>query len=280
MNGTLTQMIALVSAIHGTMDGQRYDTRELMQKPSFSYCSRIVFIDELDVNRPDSREPEDLSHWLASLIDDRVQNARLAYVGSDETIAPDHHAPDHQLAAFANGGGTWQIVLSFPDRSEQWTSRWVVKKPGFFADRSRIWEVTYRISARSELVNAPPPARLSEAKTRLRLALDRIHAFATKHALSIWAETFDRARKVLEGTTEQNSGNETFFVYPNCCPRDARQLFSAASAAWVFGGMGSWNDLGFDPESEHREYEELSAELYQAILFAIQQGSNAFGSEA
>ncbi len=27
---------------------------------------------------------------------------------------------------------------------------------------------------------------------------------------------------------------------------DARQLMAAAAQAYVFGGMGSWNDMGFE----------------------------------
>jgi len=33
-------------------------------------------------------------------------------------------------------------------------------------------------------------------------------------------------------------------------------MLDAIRSAWVFGGMGSWNDLGFEGDAE-REYEEV-----------------------
>ena len=61
-------------------------------------------------------------------------------------------------------------------------------------------------------------------------------------------------------------------------PLEARQLLGAVLAGWVFGGMGSWNDLGFDGEDQE-EYTELSDELFtllnQAIAVAIDSTSEA-----
>jgi hypothetical protein len=55
-------------------------------------------------------------------------------------------------------------------------------------------------------------------------------------------------------------------------PLEAKQLLGAVQAAWVFGGMGSWNDLGFDGDDQ-QEYDKLSIELFlllnQAICSAI-----------
>jgi hypothetical protein len=46
---------------------------------------------------------------------------------------------------------------------------------------------------------------------------------------------------------------------------------------WVFGGMGSWNDLNFDPESENDRYNMLTSELYSAMTDAIQKATWSFG---
>jgi hypothetical protein len=46
-----------------------------------------------------------------------------------------------------------------------------------------------------------------------------------------------------------------------------RLLLGRARAAWVFGGMGSWNDLGFAGHTpETREYGALTDELYAAVV--------------
>jgi hypothetical protein len=50
-------------------------------------------------------------------------------------------------------------------------------------------------------------------------------------------------------------------------------MLDAAQSAWVFGGMGSWNDMSFDGE-EQREYEEVSEQLFTAVNNAICVATN------
>jgi hypothetical protein len=63
-------------------------------------------------------------------------------------------------------------------------------------------------------------------------------------------------------------------------PLEAKQLLASAQAAWVFGGMGSWNDLGFDG-SDQQEYTALSDELFlllnQALGVTVNTTSGAAG---
>lgn len=39
-------------------------------------------------------------------------------------------------------------------------------------------------------------------------------------------------------------------------------------SAWVFGGMGSWDDMGFAGEAQ-KEYETVSKKLFQTLNEAI-----------
>ena len=55
----------------------------------------------------------------------------------------------------------------------------------------------------------------------------------------------------------------------NSYPLAAKQLLFAAGNAWVFGGMGSWNDLGFDDCETNALYDRLSAQLYTCINTAV-----------
>jgi len=48
----------------------------------------------------------------------------------------------------------------------------------------------------------------------------------------------------------------------------AKQVLAACQAAWVFGGMGSWNDLGFEGEQQ-AEYDRISTALYDLLNTAI-----------
>jgi hypothetical protein len=44
--------------------------------------------------------------------------------------------------------------------------------------------------------------------------------------------------------------------------------------AWVFGGMGSWNDQGFDGDDD-RIYRELSDHLYDLLNQGICAAANS-----
>jgi hypothetical protein len=61
---------------------------------------------------------------------------------------------------------------------------------------------------------------------------------------------------------------------PRGFSESARRLLATAARSWVFGGMGTWNDLTFDG-SEEEAYEEVSAELYDAVLGAFVAAANS-----
>ena len=52
------------------------------------------------------------------------------------------------------------------------------------------------------------------------------------------------------------------------------QLFCCAAKAWVFGGMGSWNDVWFGG-SDQEDYRELSDRLFSAIVDGLLFATNA-----
>ena len=56
---------------------------------------------------------------------------------------------------------------------------------------------------------------------------------------------------------------------------DSRRLAAMAGAAWVLGGMGSWNDLGFSDADRHREYDQVSQELFTAVMHACVASVNS-----
>ena len=61
-------------------------------------------------------------------------------------------------------------------------------------------------------------------------------------------------------------------------PRDAslerRQLAASVVQGCVFGGMGSWNDSGPSDPAPEREFEQVGANLYAALLTALPAAAN------
>jgi hypothetical protein len=274
MDGRLSQMIALVSAVHGGIAGNAYDTQDVLRHNLFAYCNTVSFFNSDGGVASDDEKPQDIGQWLSSVIQAGVKGAWLDYESSSKSAIP-----DHQMVAFANGGGAWNIVLSFADHMEVWDSNWRVRERRFFMNRNRLWNVTYRCIHRSSEVVLPPPADLFAVEKQLAASLLQIRDFAAEHKLSNWTNCFELAYQALQSERDPLESLQAFLIYRDCCPSQASRLLSASAKAWVFGGMGSWNDLIFKTAVDHEEYERLSSELYLAIMNAIRHACSAFTTD-
>ena len=119
----------------------------------------------------------------------------------------------------------------------------------------------------------PSPSSAGDLETThaaLEAVLQQIAAFADAHGLAGFAGCFRRGLAALEsalpleGAAPHAHPSTTWLALPLA----ARQLRAASNAAWVFGGMGSWNDMGFDGDTQ-TEYERLTGELWRAPNHAV-----------
>ena len=95
--------------------------------------------------------------------------------------------------------------------------------------------------------------------------------FSTAQALSTWSG-------VLDGALRLAADEQAEIPYhPDLLPPETdslrRRLMAAACQAYVFGGMGSWNDIWFDGDAG-AEYEVVTRSLYQAVMSAVDAVAN------
>ena len=88
-----------------------------------------------------------------------------------------------------------------------------------------------------------------------------------------------RARDVLAGEDAVKFAGEKYLPRlesqtDGVTPQLETCLLDACQSAWVFGGMGSWNDLGFEGP-EQTEYDRVSERLFTALNETIQSAANA-----
>lgn len=274
MNGELSQLVALSSAANCVLTNPHATDSIYPNHSAFKFCNSVRFVDLKKGLFGKSREVErhkDPNEWLRSLQNTHAVRAWLTF-----TTVGNANAPDHQLAAFAGGGGNWQLALATDKESEFWISRWDVTNQN--ASDSRIWGVTYGCVGKSDHELSVPQADLNVAASRLRSALTATRDFAAKHELPSWAEWYQRAIDCADPSKSITFPEYIDFICLGSYPEIAQRLFAAAYNGWVFGGMGSWNDLYFEPDSENDRYHELSAELYAAINDAIQQATWSFSA--
>ena len=263
MVGQLSQLIHLVAASRaaaiGTLPGDFYPSHG-----EFKFCNSVEFVDFRRGwfgKRTEVTVAATPNEWLAQLSTAGVSTAFLRHWETDKP-----RAPDHALVGFVGGGGPWAFVASFQCHCEIWMARWEVSKER--APDSRIWSVTYGCVDKTPIAARPAP-KLAELSAQLHEALSRIEDFALAHDLGSFAPSFSRGREALQAVDPafpQYVDTSLLGVYSV----PARRLLAASYAAWVFGGMGSWNDTGFQESEIQAAYQLHSKALYDAINMAVE----------
>jgi hypothetical protein len=241
--------------------------------PANSTCTFCDWIKFFGVSKPllgTMREEEVASSpdaWFAYLKAANISTIRLA-------CTPQHHPriPGRISAGFVGGAGTWTMEAAQQNGKRAiWLSRWDAWNQN--APERRIWRVSYgRVS---EMRAAAAPVTVLESLAgRFRSALADIHQFSEKHNCGGFTACFSKAIETLDSEGEKRYGYHQDLAPDGCLPALALRLLDACQSAWVFGGMGSWNDMAFDGEVQV-EYGRTSEQLFRILNEVIQAAANA-----
>jgi hypothetical protein len=281
VQGTIAQIIALTTYGNAFLSGSpRFEPHAFFPANStFSFCEHVRFVElkPKKDGREESAYASDPPEWFGRLKRDGVTGLRMVYGSSKGAMLGDKIISDRMLVGFVGGGGRWLIEAMKPEGSDFWEGRWEV------GDRERedrkIWRVDYGRVAKNQPATDPPAMDAEALKSRFAATLEAIGNFARKQKMEGFAKAFEA------GLAQLNSGNPGKGVYHDdlapdrALPLYAAQLLEAAQASWVFGGMGSWNDVIFDGEDQVL-YERLSEDLYQLLNAAIVTAANASAPSA
>jgi hypothetical protein len=266
MQGPIAQAVALTlhgnAALGGTPETD--PTRLLSENSTFTFCESVRFV---SVRRRffgarEEHYADAPAEWLARLGQERVTNLRLVRVPTEAASG----ISDRMGVAFVGGGGRWLVEANRAGVSDFWEGRWEV------GDQTRtdqkIWRVTYGRVAEGAPAGDTQHQDLDSLKARLALSLESIRAFAIHHGLDVFVQSFDKARHALASQEPLPLAYHQDLAPPGRLSLPAAQLLASVQNAWVFGGMGSWNDLGFAGE-ELRTYDRLSEDLFQLLQTTI-----------
>jgi hypothetical protein len=272
MQGSIAQIVALTT--HGNFilqnppNFQNWDF--FLQNSTFRFCESVAFADARphSLNRQEQAYAKSVKGWFDRLLNEGIYSLRMSYEPS-----AGNKIADRMLVGFVGGGGKWLIAAEGPDRKDFWESRWQVKDRSR-ADR-RIWRVTYvRIQDDGKLLKRDHSADLEKLKADLCQGLKDIAAFSCAQNLNLFTKAFESGLARLESPTPLQGLYHTDITPTGFLPLTADQLLGAAEAAWVFGGMGSWNDMGFEGKTQ-THYEEVSGRLYQLLNKVIVAAANS-----
>jgi hypothetical protein len=262
MNGELAEAVALVA--HGNAGLPGSDKAQLVgfeeTNSTFQYVRSVTF--ETQSGRRRSSSVTSVASWLDYLRRGRFQKLSLMAGG----VAP---------VAFADQG-TWGILGHGRGEVEAWYPRWEVNRDGVdpAETKPRIWEVAYRSSARRGHVAVEPIDLLARSRELESAVGSAIEFAVTNDILTNFVPWFEQAQAL------QSSDNPVIEWHPDLLPPvgyslQARRLLASATRSWVFGGMGSWNDIGFSEPALRDRYQTVSNDLYQAVIDSIRDATNS-----
>jgi len=269
MNGEIAQIAALTCHGNAFLSGKP-EVRFFPGNSTCQYCERVIFVALKKsvfgiVRKTEVADTPDA--WLALLKSRGALGIRLGRSSHDEP-----GIPDRMSAGFVGGGGTWMMEVLLPRQtSEFWVPRWEVGNRN--APDRKIWRVTYGCvsEAKTSPLTAPD---LTRATRELAEGLKDIREFSVRQGTDGFTNWFDEALNTIAA-----KGSNQHIYHPDLAPGgflsdEAAVLLDACQQAWVFGGMGSWNDLLFDGEDQ-RAYERVSEGLFEAVNRAIQEAATS-----
>jgi hypothetical protein len=259
MTGILAQTITLTSYGNEYLEnGKLLDFYP--KNSSFGACHSVVF---KEINTKDfffkNTEifcAENPLEWFELLKKEGCKKLRLFYQSEKED--------NHKLAGFVSGSGNVFIECVYENYSDFWNNNWnhdenLDEKP---------WKVFY------EKVVSKQPTRnqqdnLVAIRIKLKRILEEITEFAVKETTGNWGDIFEKSKNILESDKPESESYHNDLIVRNNYELENRQLLMSADKSFVFGGMGSWNDMWFENEETEKKYNELSTELYGMIIKTI-----------
>ncbi|MDQ1646575.1 MAG: hypothetical protein QOJ50_2759 [Cryptosporangiaceae bacterium] len=182
------------------------------------------------------------------------------YLSMPDVTKPSPDRPWHLQAA---AGVQFGLLTPLGGEAMIWVPQWAPAAGGG-------WAVTYqgrRTSVHPDVRDLRAPGEALVAR------LVRAAEFAERLSLPAWEETFTRVLTLAVAPRPVPPYYPD--MLPSGCAEPVRVLVSMATAAYVFGGEGSWNDLGFEDPAVAREHQSISAELFAATMGAFTAAVNA-----
>lgn len=269
MNGEWAQIIALVAHGNFFLDHQEISRIDFAGNSTLQFVNEVTFVRYKSTLDPKGAYVAgNVLDWFDVLRDKKVK--RLWNIG----FAWDRQDMAEHIAAAFSGGTPIAVQTDLPKGYELWYPLW---KTG--GEPQKPWFVEYR-GLKFGHSHVAEQMSIEDVKVRLRAAISLAKQFArrSKMDLSFWADHFSRALDLLD--SEEPSVHYHSDLLPiTGFSKEAKQILAAASQAYVFGGMGSWNDLGFETPEINKEYQEVTKTLYQAVKMSALMASNSYSGK-
>lgn len=269
MDGPTAQIAALTIAGNHYLKGGDI-TGWWPDSPVFKFCKSVRFVTLSDDEAKPSEHPhtDDPPAWFAKQKAEGVLGFRLVHIPVNKPIIS-----DRMSAGFVGGGGRKIVECVHASTMDGWEAGWRI---GDQKDPARkIWQVNYARVGQAMPRRDIIPYNLTSMVHGLQDALVDIAVFAKKHEQAAdFAPAFDRAMAALKSKAPLD-GSFNFKGAEAMLPDvRAQKILAASDIGWVFGAMGSWNDIGFDGDAQ-KEYDTVSDKLFDLMVQSIVAAANS-----
>jgi hypothetical protein len=271
MQGTIAQIVALTThgnlILRGLLNSSGLEFSNL--NSTLTFCESVQFCEPTNglLIKKERVYATDPQTWFERLKEQGVYALRMSYGPSGG-----NKIADRMLVGLVGGGGKWLIETCGREHQDFWESRWLVGNEN--SVDKKIWRVTY-IRIATGIATCPhEPENLENLKDEVRENLREIIQFSRSQNLDWFTKAFESGLSRLDSRTPFEGLYHKDIAPVDFLPLSAEQLLGSAESAWVFGGMGSWNDQSFEGQTQLR-YEQVSESLYQLLNRAVVAAANS-----
>lgn len=265
MKGEVAQLVALCLGTNACTRGKKnglkftaHSTAQFCRSIEFSYLKKRFFSRKMQRVIMSTN----VNDWWSKTSKDGLKYCYLSVVNRQDYLRQTELLDDWKTSAFVGGGSVWVLTTVFDGvRTVSWVPIW--KHTG----AEKPWDVTYQ-GFNEVFTDQSQP--VSVAASQLEKALVDICDFARELKIPHWPDSFARALAQLAG--EPAETHHPDLVPDGLLPSAAENLALASQAAWVFGGMGSWNDIY---ETDHPRYSAVSRALFDAVNQGLVSATNS-----
>jgi hypothetical protein len=270
MNGPLAQIVALACHANAAF-------RDGVAPLFFPLNSTCRFCDRVSFGRsrrrfsflPAGRSIESPDDWMNTLAQGGAIGARLHWRPS--TCG---RTSDRMTAGLVGGGDSWRLETFTAARESLFRiASWHVWNQQ--AADQKIWRVHYG-PAEAGPTHRGDPIDANGVTERLRGSLVEMRDFSRAHqSCEPFVASFDRALESL--TSGRRSGYHQDLAPPGILSEAEARILDRCQSAYVFGAMGSWNNMGFE-QPVQAEYERISDRAFESINAAIVSAVNGWAA--
>ena len=263
MNLELAQNIALIAYGNEYLLSLRRDPPELFPLHStFQYVFDVSFQKGRALDQALGKArilAKNTRSWFSHLENDGIKYLKLDLLNLQ-------HLPPPYATGLFTAGGAWVIQT---DTGKCWQAKWSLQNERH--QQARVWNVEYWESDNSPVITDFPD--IETAYNDLKNSLLEAQDFSIKWNFG-WDKWFAEAISLLQSPSPIQP------YYADLLPNGyknirIRQLLAGTLQAWVFGGLGSWNDTYIADSSQELEYQQISKRLYLAVIQGIGAVTNS-----